>query len=113
MLFRSDFLKEVDSIGQQYNELYKKAHAVPASVEVRDEENFTTLKVIAKYLDEDAWKTDERYFYFYRPDRRLNLMITGKDEDLAFDIKDLRDSLRTFGKVLRIRYTKPIDFQIE
>ena len=108
---KKNFLEELKNTGKEYDTYYQKTYHVPALFEMREEKNLTLMKITSKYPEGGVWKTDLRYIYFYNPSYRLNLLITGSDEDLALSWKDLEPRLKSFERTLDSQYAEPIPFQ--
>jgi len=93
----NDIMKRV---GISHNSYYLNMYQSQASFKIRTKESLKSLSVVSKYLQDTIWRTDRRYFYFFKPDYRFNLMITGPDKDLISLEAELGKVITTFETLI-------------
>ncbi len=102
---RDQFLESVAKVKVKYETYYKKQFNAPMTFEVVQEGPLIFVKMTSKYLDGGEWWSDERLIYFYKPDYRLNILVTGKESDLI-KVKTQTDGIITLFERRLSQYFK-------
>lgn len=110
---KDELRAELNQVGKQYDDFFQQTRKSHATFKIKEEDNHFMMKIKSNYLNFEEWFTQSRYILFYRPDYRLNLVIIGKDEDLAKVNSDLEESIELFRARLRKRFKKGIKSSAE
>ena len=106
------FSKELERVGEEYNEFYRNTARARASVKVEKKGSVYVLKVASKYLPEGKdWYSDSRFFYFYSLDYRVSLLISGSEEDLETLRPGLKKAVRKFENRLESYFPAGLSLQ--
>lgn len=95
-LSKNEFEKEIENLGAKYDGFYQSVYHSRANYNLVQEKQFYGLEITSKYLENGEWRTDLRKIYVYRPNYRLNIMLSGKDADNEGIWSDLRLMLEGF-----------------
>lgn len=76
------FSKELEKLGEQYREFYQKAYDAETEYQVEKTRGIYVLKSRSRYANHGYARSDWRYIFFYSPEYRLNVILTGRDTDL-------------------------------
>jgi len=110
-LTRSEFITGLGEITKSYDEIYRKDHSSQASGKTEELGNLIKHTVTGKFLEGVNWHTDRRIFYLFKPEYRLTILISGKDEALEASETELQAALQLLEKRLTQLYPDAILFK--
>jgi hypothetical protein len=108
---KEEFLQKIRFGIARYEEFYREIHRAKITFKESSWQSLITLQISSRYLYKDTWHADDRQTFFYTPDYRLNLLITGPDEDLLKIRKKLDENLWEFKKNLALYFPDGIQFR--
>lgn len=110
-LTKEEFRKELQNIGSQYDSFYQSAYHSRASYKIDEKKSLSTVAVASKYVEKQNWRTDLRYIYIYTPEYRLNIMISGSEEDIGKIKGDIDAMMGVLEKRLVNQFPNGIQFR--
>lgn len=109
---RDEFKKVLEEkIATTYQGIHEKESGMGAATSLRENGKMLILEIVNKHLENNEWHADERYFYIYKPDYRLNVFIKGKDKLYEPVADEVRTSLMLFEEKLNRVFPEDIPFK--
>lgn len=108
---KEEFLESIKKVKTKYEMFYQKQYNAPMTFEVHEKGPLVFVRMTGKYLENDEWWTDKRLIYFYKPEHRLNILVTGKESDLAKSKAQIDGVLELFEQRLSQYYKEGIAFR--
>ena len=71
---------ELDKLADQYKVYYSTVYQAQAETEVKKRRNIYMVKLQCNYSMNGFGWIDQRYIYFYKPEYRLTLIVSGRDK---------------------------------
>lgn len=95
-LSRDQLRDELEKMGEEFDIFFQKTWGTHSTFETKIKGSSATLKVTGKYLDSGVWHTQIHRIYFYTPEYRLNVMVTGTDEGWTQKVQVLESNIDQF-----------------
>jgi hypothetical protein len=98
---KAQFMEGLKSIPDQIKSLYPTRGAtVQASIE-QIPRNLFAERVTVKFSDAGGTRTDERFYFFFRPECRLDLLLSGPSREVTDLVRQLGPALERYKEELR------------
>lgn len=110
---REEFRRKIRFGVERYEEFYRETHHAKITFNESSLRSLITLQIASRYLYNGDWHADDRQTFFYTPDYRLNLLITGPDEELLKIRKELDENIQDFREKLALYFPAGIPFKAE
>jgi hypothetical protein len=108
---RSQFVKEMKRMGAQYEAFYENAYGAKTKQEIIELDPVLGLKVKSGYSYVGESRRDVRFVYFYQPDYRLNLMLSGEEDAYEMVDSQFLSFIATFGSYLGGVFPEGLNFK--
>ena len=110
-LTKEAFSEELRAIGKLSTEYYSAFQEASAEFQIDEVGKVLVLRIKSRFRVNKVSQKHVRYFYYFRPDYRINFLIAGEASDVSATVKEIEGDLEDFETKLATLYTEGISFK--